>query len=375
VLAGPDLLVARGAETSSAARPAERIEAKTPPFARRHRGRRAAAVLVAVALAGATFLLVLPRIAAYSSVGSTLSGLTWPWIAALVAATLVNIMTFAPPWMVLLPRLGLMRAVSLTQASTAFSSIIPGGAPVGMAASFTMLRSWGFEGRPVGLAVSLTGVWNQLSVFAFPVIAAAFLATEGGGSRSLAVLAAVGVAMFAAIVALVALVLLHPRLAFRTGEFASRLAGRFNRLRGRAAPTWDGTVWGRFRVETLELLRHRWVALTVATVVNQMTGYLMFELSVRAVGISVAQVSVAESFAAWSIGRLLISLPLTPGGIGVVELGLTGSLIAFGGPNDKVVAGVLLYRALSILPTVLAGAIALATWRWQRPHAPLASDR
>ena len=114
------------------------------------------------------------------------------------------------------------------------------------------------------------------------------------------------------------------------------------------------------------LLGRRWLTLTAATLANQLTGYLMLELSLRAVGITHSEISIVQSFAAWSIGRLLVSLPLTPGGIGFVELGLSGILIGFGAPSAKVVSGVLIYRALSILPTLLLGLLAAATWKLQR---------
>jgi uncharacterized membrane protein YbhN (UPF0104 family) len=92
----------------------------------------------------------------------------------------------------------------------------------------------------------------------------------------------------------------------------------------------------------------------------------MLELSLRAVGISRSEISVTESFAAWSVGRLLVSLSLSPGGIGVVELGLSGILVGFGGPRAEVVSGVLLYRALSVVPSLALGLLFGATWRLRR---------
>ena len=72
--------------------------------------------------------------------------------AVLAAATVLNILTFAPPWMVALPGLRLRRALALTQASTALTYVVPGGAAVGVAGSFALLRSWGFQrGRSAGL--------------------------------------------------------------------------------------------------------------------------------------------------------------------------------------------------------------------------------
>jgi len=65
--------------------------------------------------------------------------------------------------------------------------------------------------------------------------------------------------------------------------------------------------------------------------------------------------------------RRLGSVPITPGGIGIVELGLTGMLVGFGGANDQVVAAVLLYRVLTVVPTLVLGVIATAVWRRLRP--------
>jgi uncharacterized membrane protein YbhN (UPF0104 family) len=104
----------------------------------------------------------------------------------------------------------------------------------------------------------------------------------------------------------------------------------------------------------------------VTTLANQLTGYLMLDLALRAVGVGLAELSLAETFAAWSIGRLLGSLPITPGGFGVVELGLVGTLVGFGGHDTQVVAGVLLYRFLVVVPTLALGALAGVTWKLRR---------
>jgi uncharacterized protein (TIRG00374 family) len=68
-------------------------------------------------------------------------------------------------------------------------------------------------------------------------------------------------------------------------------------------------------------------------------------------------VSFAEVLAAFAFVRLVSALPITPGGLGVVELGLSAALIAAGGPKAPVVAAVLLYRALTYLPPILIGLV------------------
>jgi hypothetical protein len=46
----------------------------------------------------------------------------------------------------------------------------------------------------------------------------------------------------------------------------------------------------------------------------------VFLLTIRLVGISSTQVSWAEVLGIFSLGRLATAVPITPGGVGVVEL-------------------------------------------------------
>jgi uncharacterized protein (TIRG00374 family) len=74
-------------------------------------------------------------------------------------------------------------------------------------------------------------------------------------------------------------------------------------------------------------------------------------------------VSWAEVLAAFAFVRLITALPITPGGLGVVELGLTAALIAAGGDRAEVAASVLLYRALTYLPPIPIGVALYLRWR------------
>jgi uncharacterized membrane protein YbhN (UPF0104 family) len=46
--------------------------------------------------------------------------------------------------------------------------------------------------------------------------------------------------------------------------------------------------------------------------------------------------------------------------VGFVELGLTGVLLAFGASNAEAVAATVIYRFLTVVPTVLVGLVAAA---------------
>lgn len=74
------------------------------------------------------------------------------------------------------------------------------------------------------------------------------------------------------------------------------------------------------------------------------------------------------------VANLVAALPLTPGGIGLVEAGLAGTFTAFGTPASISVVVVLAYRLLSFWLPVLAGIpISLGAGRPPPPH-PQESD-
>jgi uncharacterized membrane protein YbhN (UPF0104 family) len=105
------------------------------------------------------------------------------------------------------------------------------------------------------------------------------------------------------------------------------------------------------------------VFLTLATLANHLTVFLVLVVALRAVGIPRSHVTLVEAFAAWGLARALGSIPLTPSGVGFVELGLTGALVAFGASNAEAVAATLIYRFLITIPTIGLGLLAAGTWK------------
>jgi uncharacterized membrane protein YbhN (UPF0104 family) len=334
--------------------------------AKRSGWRRYALAAVGGAIVIVTFVVVLPKIADYRDVWDVVSALTWQWVAVLAGATALNLITFAPPWMVTLPGLGLRQALALTQASTALSIVAPGGAAIGMAGSWGMLRGWGFRSGAVTRAITLTGVWNQLANLVFPVVALFLLKANGGETALLGTAAFVGVVVLGVVVALLALVLYSDGLAREVGDAVAHAAS-WSLARCRRGPVgWGGQSFARFRGEAVDLLARRWHLLTLATLAGSLTVFLLLVLSLRAAGVPASEVDIVEAFAAWSLVRIIGAIPITPGGFGIVELGLTTALVAFGGANAGVVAAVLIYRFLTVVPTLVLGGLAAITWRSHR---------
>ena len=340
---------------------------------KRRKGRnRVIGIVVAAVVIGGVFLFVLPRIADYTAVWDVIKGMSWEWIAGLAFAVTINVVTSAPPWMAALPGLGFLHALRVTQASTALTMVAPGGAAVGMATSYTMLNAWGLEDRAIGLAVLVTGIWNQLVIFGFPIIAVAALVADGGRNSTLEWVALAGLIVFAVIVAGFAIGLQSARLARRFGDKAAAVVTWLKHLVHKGPVRWTGETFVRFREEAIDLLRRRWHVLTLGVLANHLTVFVLMAFCVRAVGIAPTQVDLIEVFAAWSLARVLGSLPITPGGLGIVELGLTGMLVGFGASNTEAVAATLLYRALATVPTVVLGLLAAATWKLAKPRTAAA---
>jgi uncharacterized membrane protein YbhN (UPF0104 family) len=322
-----------------------------------------------VAFVVATFVYFLPTIADYRDVWDVVTQLSWPWILALLAVAAINIASFAPPWQVALPGLRFVPALELTQASTALSIVVPGGIAAGMAGSFGMLRSWGFAARDITRALTLVGLWNQFLNLTFPIVAVFLLTATGEETALLATAAFVGVAVLGVVVAGFAVVLASDRLAYDVGELVARLATWARGKLRRDPVAWGGSSFERFRADAGDLLRRRWHVLTAASLAGSLTVFVVLLVSLRALDVPASEVSAVEAFAAWALVRIIASIPITPGGIGVVELGLTSALVAFGGNNAGVVAAVLVYRFLTMVPTLAFGLIAAGTWRRHRRAA------
>ena len=172
-----------------------------------------------------------------------------------------------------------------------------------------------------------------------------------------------------------AVLLRGPELAARVGAAAGRAVSAIRRLFRRGPVSgWDERA-RRFRADIIGLLADRWILITVTTLISHLSLFLVLLVALRHVGVSADEVSWQEALAAFSFVRLLSAVPLTPGGLGVVELGLTASL-GSGLPEttkNQIAAAVLLYRGLTWFVPIPLGIGCWLFWRtntsWRRSIA------
>jgi putative heme transporter len=95
---------------------------------------------------------------------------------------------------------------------------------------------------------------------------------------------------------------------------------------------------------------------------------LCLAFSIKAAGAHVPWWGIVLAWAAASGGT---SLNLTPGGLGVVEIALTGALVALGVPSTQALAAALVYRAITFWLAIVIGWPIY--WRLSREHPSVAA--
>ena len=265
--------------------------------------------------------------------------------------------------MAALPGLPWSQAFMVGQISTAVANTIPAGAAVGIGVTYAMFSSYGYTASTIGVAAALTGLWNTFVKLGLPIVALALLAFQGNPNPAMLGAALVGLAMLAGAVIALALVVKSDRLAGRVGSVTATVASVLVRPFGRGPFTgWDVSVRS-FRGQTAEVLTRRWPWLTLTALLSHLSLFALLLASLRAVGVTPDEVTWTEVLAAFASVRLVTALPITPGGIGLVEVGMTGALTLAGGEGAEIVAGVLVFRVLSYAVQVPIGAVCWVLWR------------
>jgi putative heme transporter len=325
------------------------------------RRRLAVRALVAAVVVAVIYFGLLPQLVDVGEVGATLRAMTWLELVTLSAAAVWNLGSYLLPQLVALPGLSLRQAALESHTSTAVGNLLPAGQAVALGVTYRFYSSYGFARPAITLSLLVQGIWNNFVKLGMPVVALCLLVLTRRAAGALAPVALVGLAVLAVALTGFALSLSSEQRAWRIG---AALAALPRRLAGLAArPPWPEAAV-RFRALAISLLGPRWHWLTLATLVSHLSLFLVLLLALRHVGVADSQVSWVEALAAFALVRLLAAVPITPGGLGVVELGLAGALVLAGGAKAQVVAAVLVFRVLTFLLPIPIGAVTY--WLWRR---------
>jgi uncharacterized protein (TIRG00374 family) len=314
----------------------------------------------------AVFAYFLPEFTSLSAVWDSISDMSAGAMAALSVAALWNLSTYAFLVVATTPGLTYRQAVVVTESTTAVANTLPGGVAIGLALAYSMYSSWGFSKSRSSVSLLVAGIWNNFVKLGMPIVAVVLLAPRHGASATRIVLALVGVAALGGCVALFVLTLHSEAFADRFGEALGRIATTALRRVHRPAVSGWGRALCTFRRRTVGLIHRRWRSITAAAVVSHLSLFAVLLVALRAVGVPASDVSWVEALAVFAFARLVTAIPVTPAGVGIVEVALIVGLSAAGGPRAEVAAAVLVFRALTYVLPIPLGAGTYAFWRRNR---------
>jgi uncharacterized protein (TIRG00374 family) len=240
-------------------------------------------------------------------------------------------------------------------AGNALSKVAPGGGAMGAALQYKMLVQAGLPGRQAMAGLTAANLLAFAMVLAMPVLAVPSI-LRGGVSRDLLEAAAIGVVVFVALFTISAILLTRDGALAWVGRVIQRVR---NRVRRRSEPLRelpDRLLRERNRI--INTLGPRWKGALAATSGRWALDYATLLAALAAVGSSPRPSLVLLAFCA---AQILAQIPITPGGLGFVEAGLTAMLTLAGVSAGAAVLATFAYRLFSYWLPLPVG---LAAWGW-----------
>jgi uncharacterized protein (TIRG00374 family) len=120
----------------------------------------------------------------------------------------------------------------------------------------------------------------------------------------------------------------------------------------------------KFRGDMYEVLRRRWLFLTIAQLAVILTQFAIFYASLRGVEgwDSADGTSPLTAFAAFATSQIMLMVPITPGGLGTTDALMIALLQSMGVSGTVAQAADVVWRMASYLPQIIIGIIALLLW-------------
>ena len=310
---------------------------------------RYARPVLSLGLLAVAVVVLLGRKGELSGTASSFRHIDAEWVVLGVAAEALSMICFALIGRRLLEearaplRLGPLLAITL--AGNAVANSLPAGPAFGAAYAY---RRYHERGVP-----EIVSGWVVLAVSVLGAAGLAVLASVG-------VMAALGQGTALDLVGVTAGTLLVTAVLLavvREPQVLAAIVGgaiRFSRaVVGR--PRLDGAEVARRMRERLSAVTPSWPGLWVALGWALANWVMDLACLVCAFGAVDSPVPWRGLVLAYGAAQLAANLPVTPGGLGVVEGSLTIGLVAYGGAEASSVAAVLVYRVISFWALLVVG--------------------
>jgi len=278
----------------------------------------------------------------------------WGWLVVAIVAEVASMVAFArlQRWLLRAGgvNLGLWPMTEITLAGNSLAVSLPGGAAWSAGFAFEQLRRRGASKVLSVWVLLVAGALSSFALFVLMVVGVEW-AGDHGPARDFRLTAA-ALAAIPVVAGLLAV------LSWRVPAVRRAVAGVGHLAvthlpGGRRAGDVLGDLWRK-----ITLVQPRpidWIGTFGLAFLNWAEDCACLVASMIALRSHVPWPGI---LVAYGIAQVGASLPITPGGLGIVEASLSYALIAYGVPAPQAVAGVLLYRAISFWGFVPIGWLA-----------------
>jgi uncharacterized protein (TIRG00374 family) len=309
-------------------------------------------------VAAISFHIVAPSIVEVFGSWPRVSSVAPAWLVVIVAC---EVASFASA--IALQRIALRTdawfAVATSQlAGNAMSQVVPGGAAAGATLQLRLLSQSGSDTATAISGFTAFSLLQTASILFLPVLTLPTILLGAGVDRGLAQTAFLGIAGFFVVAGFGAVLLTTDPLLSGIGRAVQAVRNRLLRKRAKLTDLPGRLI--RERNGIREVLGERWREALFATACRLGFDFLALFAALAAVG-GLPKPSLA--LLAYTASSLLAMVPLTPGGLGLVEAGLTGTLALAGVRPAQAVLATLLYRLASYWLPILAGPVAYTLFR------------
>ena len=321
------------------------------------------------ALALALVAVGIPQVVdvSWHGVLPVLRSLHWPALLGLVALWFVGLAVHSTVLAAAAPSLTHRRALALNLTGSAVANVVPLGGAAGVELNRRMMRAWGIDGRRFAGYTFLTNLVDVGSKLVLPIIAVVALVHAGDSvTATLRYTALVAGLAFVGLAACAAAILASPRCTVGLGRAVEWVLRPV--LRGLRRPR-DLDVVGPLldvRRESARVVADGWLRMSLG-----ISGYVALQGLLLGLCLHVTHSGVTwpEVLAAFALERALTVLPLTPGGVGIADVGLVGILMALGGDPAGAAAGAVPYRGFVFALEIPVGGGTLGVWLLRRHRA------
>jgi uncharacterized protein (TIRG00374 family) len=249
-------------------------------------------------------------------------------------------------------------------AGNALAKVAPGGGAMGSALQYRMLVATGLPGGRAIAGLTASNLLVFAVVLALPVFSIPSI-VRGGVEHDLLNAAAVGLVVFVVLFAGGVVLLSSDRPLLWVGRVVQRVRNRLRRRSEPLARLPERLVAERNRI--VATLGPRWKRALAAAIGRWALDFGSLLAALRALDALPRPGLVLLAFCA---AQVLAQIPVTPGGLGFVEAGLTATLTLAGVAAGTAVVATFAYRLFSYWLQLPLGLLGLALQR-----APVASAK